>query len=74
MLTLDFIEFNMIKSLKQLQFIWKTLDKEKIETLLNYSIVHEVMKVEERKAVRRLNKGNVNIWTYNLLFDFRKRS
>lgn len=31
--------------------------KDKVERLLNYGIVHEVMKVEERKAVRRSNKG-----------------
>lgn len=53
----DFRNFNMVESLKFLKQLWKTLDHEKIEGLLNYGIVHEVMKVEERKAVRRFNKG-----------------
>ena len=32
---------------------WKTLDLEKINYLMKYGLVQEVMKVEERKAVRR---------------------
>ena len=56
----EFAGFDMIKSLKLLKHLWKTLDQDKIDGLLNYSIVHEVMKVEERKAVRRTNKGTVH--------------
>jgi hypothetical protein len=32
---------------------WKTLDTSKINYLMKYGIVQEVMKIEERKAVRR---------------------
>jgi hypothetical protein len=31
---------------------WKTLDSSKINYLMKYGIVQEVMKVEERKAIR----------------------
>ena len=57
----DFTNFDMVSSLKFLKQLWKTIDHEKIQGLINYGIVHEVMKVEERKAVRRNNKGNVRI-------------
>lgn len=50
-----FEEFDMAKSLKFLKQLWKTIDNEEIRGLINYGIVHEVMKVEERKAVRRNN-------------------
>ena len=33
---------------------WKTLDQKKIDYLMKYGIVQEVMKVEERKAIRAL--------------------
>jgi hypothetical protein len=41
------------KALKKFVKDWKTLDSEKINYLMKYGIVQEVMKVEERKAVRR---------------------
>lgn len=31
---------------------------EKIEYLMKFGIVHEVMKIEERKAIRRMNREN----------------
>jgi len=31
---------------------WKTIDNAKINYLMKYGIVQEVMKIEERKAVR----------------------
>jgi hypothetical protein len=33
---------------------WKTLDQNKIDYLMKYGIVQEVMKVEERKSIRAL--------------------
>jgi hypothetical protein len=32
---------------------WKTVDKSRINYLMKYGIVYEIMKVEERKAIRR---------------------
>ncbi len=40
-------------ALKKFVKNWKTLDKEKINYLMQFGIVQEVMKVEERKSVRR---------------------
>lgn len=40
-------------ALKKFVKDWKTLDKNKINYLMKYGIVQEVMKVEERKGVRR---------------------
>lgn len=34
---------------------WKTIDQAKINQLMKYGIVQEVMKIEERKAIRREN-------------------
>lgn len=53
----DFGRFDMVRSLKFLKQLWKTLDHQKIRGMLNYGIVHEVMKVEERKAVRSAKSG-----------------
>lgn len=36
---------------------WKTLDEDKINYLMKYGIVQEVMKVEERKCIRREMEG-----------------
>lgn len=57
----EFEKFDMVESLKLLKQLWKTSSHDKIEYLLNYGIFHEVMKVEERKAVRRNNKGKTFI-------------
>lgn len=51
--SLNFSKFDMEASLNELKSKWKTLDVEKIQYLMKYAIVHEVMKVEERKAIRR---------------------
>ena len=40
-------------ALKKFVKDWKTLDQNKINYLMKYGIVQEVMKVEERKAIRR---------------------
>lgn len=54
----EFEKFDMVESLKLLKQLWKTSNHDKIEYLLNYGIFHEVMRVEERKAVRRNNLEN----------------
>ena len=54
----DFSKFNVHKSLQKLWKCWKTLDMEKIEYLMKFGIVHEVMKIEERKAIWRMNREN----------------
>lgn len=55
----DFSKFDMVKSLKLLRHLWKTLDNHRIKKVLDYEIVKEVMNVEERKAIRRHNKGKL---------------
>jgi len=47
----DFSKFNIKKSLRNLKTTWKTLDIPRIEYLMKFAIVHEVMKIEERKAI-----------------------
>jgi len=55
----DFTGFNMGKSLRELRMTWKTLDVDRITYLMKFAIVHEVMKVEERKAIRRLTQDAI---------------
>jgi hypothetical protein len=57
----DFTEFNIAKSLKKLRILWRTLDADKIKYLMKFAIVHEVMKLEERKAIRRFKKDKVKV-------------
>jgi hypothetical protein len=56
-----FENFNMVKSFKFLKRLWKTIDSKEIQGLIKYGIFHEVMKVEERKAVRRSNKEKAEL-------------
>lgn len=58
----DFGHFDMVKNLKFLKHLWKTLDHKKINRMLNYEIVHEVMKIEERKAVRMAKNGKAQFY------------
>jgi hypothetical protein len=46
-------QIKMEKALKKFVKDWKTLDQNKINYLMQYAIVQEVMKVEERKCLRR---------------------
>jgi len=55
----DFKGFNIAKSLKQLRSKWKTLDLDRIQYLMKFAIVHEVMKIEERKSIRKMNKDKL---------------
>ena len=55
----DFSKFNIKRSLKELRLTWKTVDIEKIKYLMKYAIVHEVMKIEGRKAIRRANRDEI---------------
>ena len=54
---LNELQFGLEKALKKFVKDWKTLDQDKISYLMKYGIVQEVMKVEERKAVRRDNQN-----------------
>lgn len=53
MTDLNKLQIQVEEALKKFVKDWKTLDQDKINTLMQYGIVQEVMKVEERKAVRR---------------------
>jgi len=48
----NFSKFDVHKSLAKLKLTWKTLDIERIQYLMRLGIVHEVWKIEERKAIR----------------------
>ena len=50
-------EIDIKSKLQELTNQWKTLDHKKIQDMLNYGIVQELMRTEERKAARRFNKG-----------------
>ena len=43
----------MREALKKFVKDWKTVDQDKLGYLMQYGIVQEVMKIEERKAIRR---------------------
>lgn len=47
------LEIKLEEALKKFVKDWKTVDKEKINRLIKYGIVQEVMKIEGRKAIRR---------------------
>lgn len=47
------MEIQVEDALKKFRKNWKTVDKDKINYLMKYGIVQEVMRVEERKSVRR---------------------
>lgn len=49
---IDTLTIKLEQALKKFVKDWKTLDSNKINYLMEYGIVQEVMKVEERKAVR----------------------
>ena len=49
----DDLEIDLDGAMRRFVKDWKTVDKEKINYLMKYGLVQEVMKVEERKAVRR---------------------
>lgn len=48
------IDLAITQSMKKFQKDWKTKDRSKISYLMEKGIVQEVMKTEERKAIRRL--------------------
>lgn len=50
---IDELTIKLERALKKFVKDWKTLDESKINYLMKYGIVQEVMKVEERKGVRR---------------------
>ena len=50
---IDSLSIKLETALRKFVKDWKTLDKQKINYLMKFGIVQEVMKVEERKAVRR---------------------
>ncbi|CDW78193.1 UNKNOWN [Stylonychia lemnae] len=50
---IDSMTLQLETALKKFVKDWKTLDQKKINYLMKFGIVQEVMKVEERKAVRR---------------------
>jgi len=49
---IDYLQLQLEKALKKFVKDWKTVDNTKINYLMKYGIVQEVMKIEERKAVR----------------------
>ena len=49
---IDRLQITLEDALKKFVKDWKTIDKSKINQLMTYGIVQEVMKIEERKAVR----------------------
>lgn len=51
--SMDALQIHLETALRKFVKDWKTLDKQKINYLMKYGIVQEVMKVEERKAIRR---------------------
>ena len=50
---IDYLQIQLEVALKKFVKDWKTVDSSKINQLMQYGIVQEVMKIEERKAVRR---------------------
>ena len=46
------LQINLEEGLKKFVKDWKTIDMEKINYLMKYGIVQEIMKVEGRKAIR----------------------
>jgi hypothetical protein len=48
------LEIDLKKPMKKFQKDWKTRDQEKINYLMQMGIVNEVMKIEERKTIRRI--------------------
>jgi hypothetical protein len=50
---IDQLTIKLERALKKFVKDWKTLDNNKINYLMKYGIVQEVMKIEERKGVRR---------------------
>jgi hypothetical protein len=51
---LEELEIDLKKPMKKFQKDWKTRDQEKISYLMQMGIVKEVMKIEERKTIRRM--------------------
>lgn len=49
---IDYLQIQLEKALKKFVKDWKTVDNAKINYLMKYGIVQEVMKIEERKSVR----------------------
>ena len=49
------LQIQLEEALKKFVKDWKTIDQAKINYLMKYGIVQEVMKIEERKAIRREN-------------------
>jgi hypothetical protein len=49
------LDIDLKKPMKKFQKDWKTRDQEKINYLMQMGIVKEVMKIEERKTIRRMN-------------------
>ena len=50
---LDYLQVQLEEALKKWVKDWKTIDTSRINYLMKYGIVQEVMKIEERKSVRR---------------------
>ena len=55
------MEIDLKKALKKFVKDWKTLDSTRINFLMQYGLVQEVMKVEERKAIRREIENNPHL-------------
>lgn len=50
---LEYLQLQLEVALKKFVKDWKTIDTQKINQLMKYGIVQEIMKIEERKAVRK---------------------
>jgi len=50
---IEYLQIQLEQALRKFVKDWKTVDSSKINQLMQYGIVQEVMKIEERKAVRR---------------------
>lgn len=54
MANIERLQISLEEALRKFCKDWKTIDQGKINYLMKYGIVQEVMKIEERKAVRAL--------------------
>jgi hypothetical protein len=48
------LQIRLEEALRKFVKDWKTVDKTRINYLMKYGIVQEVMKIEERKVIRML--------------------
>ncbi len=47
------LKLTIHEALEKFKVTWKTLNQQKIDYLMQLGMVQEVMKIEERKAIRR---------------------